>query len=234
MLTISINKIPIEITYKNIKNVYLRIYPPNGEVKVSAPKKMPLDTIRLFITSKSDWIKQQQKKIKNQQTETPKNFIDQEKHYFNGKQYQLKIVESIGRPKIELNDKHITMHTPPNTSIEQKKKLLNNWYRTKLKETIPILIRQYEPIMKVSVAEFGIKQMKTKWGTCNPRAKRIWINLELAKKSPECLEYLVVHEMAHLLEPSHNHRFKSLMTTFLPNWKQRQKELNKIAIQHEK
>lgn len=233
MPTIQLGDTPVEVILKDIKNVHLSVYPPNGRVKVSAPMHMELDTIRIFAISKLAWIKQQQKKLNNQQREAPRDFIERESHYFNGKRYLLRIIESDAKAKVELSHKHLTLYIRPDTSTDKRQSLLNDWYRKQLKKAIPPLIRRYEELMNVTVSEFGIKLMKTKWGTCNPADKRIWVNLELAKKPPECLEYIVVHEMAHLLEPSHNNRFVSLMELFLPKWRLYKDELNRLPVRHE-
>lgn len=233
MPTLQLGDIPVEVIHKDIKNVHLSVYPPNGKVKVSAPLSMELDTIRIFVVSKLSWIKQQQKKLRNQEREAPRDFIERESHYFNGKRYQLRVIESDARPQVELSHKYLTLHVRPNTDTDKRLELLNTWYRNQLKALIPELIKKYEPLMKVKVNEFGVKRMKTKWGTCNPSAQRIWVNLELAKKPPECLEYIVVHEMTHLLEPTHNQRFVSLMDLFLPKWRLYKDELNKLPVRHE-
>lgn len=233
MAEIQLGDIPVEIVQKNIKNVHLSVHPPNGRVRVSAPLGMEIETIRVFVISKLSWVKQQQKKFINQQREAPREFIERESHYFQGKRYQLRVKYVDAKPSVSVNQKHIVLETRPESSPEQRSKILNEWYRLQLKSAVPELIKQYEKIMQVSVAEFGVKKMKTKWGTCNPTAQRIWLNLELAKKPPECLEYIVVHEMAHLIEPTHNKRFTSLMDLFLPKWRLYRDELNKLPVRHE-
>ncbi|WP_286256824.1 M48 family metallopeptidase [Pseudoalteromonas apostichopi] len=233
MAEIQLGDIPIEIVQKNIKNVHLSVHPPNGRVRVSAPLGMEIDTIRVFVISKLSWVKQQQKKFINQQREAPREFIERESHYFQGKRYQLRVKYVDAKPSVSVNHKYIVLETRRESSPEQRSKILNEWYRLRLKSAIPELIKQYEKIMQVSVAEFGVKKMKTKWGTCNPAAQRIWLNLELAKKPPECLEYIVVHEMTHLIEPTHNKRFTSLMDLFLPKWRLYKDELNKLPVRHE-
>jgi len=233
MSIIKLGGIEIFITYKKIKNVHLNVYPPNGKVRVSAPVGMDIDIIRAFVITKFSWIKQQQYKFITQEREAPRDFIEREGHYYLGMRYLLRIIESSGRSKVELGHKEITMYVKPEYNTEKRKMLLNKWYRSQLKQIIPSIISKYEKLMSVSVAEFGVKRMKTRWGTCNPDAKRIWLNLELAKKPIECLEYIIVHEMVHLLERSHNKRFISLMDVYLPKWQLYRDELNRLPVKYE-
>lgn len=233
IVNIKLDDINVEVIQKNIKHMHLRVYPPNGRVKVSAPKSMTVNTIRLFVTSKMDWIKKQQIKLRAQAREAPRKYVDRENHYFNGKHYLLEVIEHNAPAKVRLNSQTIELLVRPGTPMEKRRSLLNEWYRQQLKSVVPQIIEKYEKLMDVKVCEFGIKLMKTKWGTCNPKAKRIWLNLELAKKSSECLEYIVVHEMVHLLEPSHNARFVSYMDSFMPKWRFYKKELNRLSMRHE-
>ncbi|MFK5948934.1 MAG: SprT family zinc-dependent metalloprotease [Methylococcales bacterium] len=229
---LQLGDLTIQVLKKDIKNVHLSVYPPNGRVKVSAPKSMPLDTLRVFVISKLTWIRKQQQKLQAQAREAARDYIERESHYFKGERYLLKVVEHNHPPKILLDHQAITLYIRPKTSTEKRAVILNDWYRAQLKQQIPELITKYEKLMGVSVNEFGVKKMKTKWGTCNPIAQRIWLNLELAKKPPELLEYVVVHEMAHLLERSHNRRFVLLMDKFMPKWKFYKDELNRLPISH--
>jgi len=223
----------IDVLQKDIKNVHLSVYPPEGKVKVSAPHSMSQDTLRVFVLSKLDWIRKQQRKLQAQSREAPREFLNRESHYFQGKRYLLNIIEHKQAARVELSHQTITLFVRPDCTMEKRQSVLNEWYRQQLKSQLPELIAKYEPLMGVKVNEFGIKKMKTKWGTCNPIAKRIWLNLELAKKPPELLEYVVVHEMVHLLERSHNKRFVALMTQFMPKWKFYKDELNRLAVGHE-
>lgn len=233
IVNIKLDEINVEVIQKNIKHLHLRVYPPNGRVKVSAPKSMAVNKIRLFVNSKMDWIKKQQIKLRSQAREAPREYVDRESHYFNGKRYLLEVIEHNAPAKVRLNSQTIELLVRPRTPMEKRRSLLNEWHRQQLKSVVPQIIEKYEKLMNVRVCEFGIKQMKTKWGTCNPKAKRIWLNLELAKKPSQCLEYIVVHEMVHLLEPSHNARFISLMNKFMPMWRFYKEELNKLSIRHE-
>ena len=233
IVNIKLDDINVEVIQKNIKHLHLRVYPPNGRVKVSAPKSMAVNTIRLFVNSKMDWIKKQQIKLRAQAREAPREYVDRESHYFNGKRYLLEVIEHNAPAKVRMNSQTIELFVRPQTPREKRRSLLNEWYRQQLKHAVPQIIEKYEKMMDVRVCEFGIKLMKTKWGTCNPKAKRIWLNLELAKKPSECLEYIVVHEMVHLLEPSHNARFVSYMDKFMPKWRFYKEELNRLSIRHE-
>jgi hypothetical protein len=232
MEKIFINDIEIELTKKDIKNIHLSVHPPNGKVKISAPKKMSDDAIRLFAISKLSWIKKQKSKFKNQERQTEREFVSGESHYFLGQRYLLNVVYSNKRRQgVEIrNKKYIDLYVRENCPTYLRKRVMTEWYRKKLKEIIPPLIEKWEPIIGVQVNEFGVKIMKTRWGTCNPTAKRIWINLELAKKNPICLEYIIVHEMVHLLERHHNDRFKAYMDKFMPNWKSVKMELNGLIF----
>lgn len=226
---IQLGDLTIHIEQKNIKNIHLRVYPPDGKVKVSAPSFMSQDSIRLFLISKRDWIVKQQQKIQAKTQPIARDFVDHEQHYFKGQRYPLQIIEHQKIAKVELSSHSMTLFVRPDFSSEQRGNIINAWYRQQLKVQIPKLIAKYEPIMGVKVHEFGIKKMKTKWGTCNVHAKRIWLNLELIKKPEHCLEYVVVHEMVHLLEPSHNARFAAYMDKFMPQWRSHKQELNQFA-----
>ena len=227
------NDLVVEVAQKNIKNLHLRVYPPHGQVRVSAPKTMALDTIQVFVTSRLDWIKKQQIKIAAQKPEAPKKFVTRESHCFRGERYQLNVIETSRAARVELNHGMIDLYVRPGSSMEKRGALLDAWYRQQLKQALPPLIEKWEKIMEVKVDEFGIKKMKTRWGTCNPNAKRIWLNLELVKKPDDCLEYVVVHEMVHLLERSHNSRFVALMDQFLPQWKSYKDDLNRQPVKHD-
>ncbi len=230
---LQLGDLTVQVLKKDIKNVHLSVYPPHGEVKVSAPNEMPLDTLRVFVISKLTWIKKQQQKLQAQARESARDFVERESHYFKGERYLLKVTEhNSPPPKIELDHQYMMLYIRPNTSTDKRAAILNEWYRVKLKQQIPELITKYEKLMDVSVNEFGVKKMKTKWGTCNPIAQRIWLNLELAKKPSELLEYVVVHEMVHLLERSHNRRFVLLMDRFMPKWRFYKDELNRLPISH--
>lgn len=232
MQTIELGNIKIEVVQKDIKNIHLSVYPPNGAVRIAAPNRMDLDTIRVFAINKLKWIKQQQKSFQNQERETPREFISKESHYYLGKRYLLKVIEHNHSPKIELNHNTIKLFVRPNTSYQKKEKLLDEWYRNQLKSIVPKLIAKWERVIGVKSNEFGVKKMRTKWGSCNTQSKKIWLNLELAKKPIICLEYIIAHELVHLLERSHNEKFVAYMNQFMPKWRFHREELNRLPISH--
>ena len=233
MAVLKLGDLTIDVIQKEIKNIHLSVYPPIGKVRISAPERMDLDTIRVYAISKLSWIKKQQTKIRNQEREAPREFLNKESHYFKGKRYLLKIIERDAIPEIELKHSHINMYVRPGTDKEKMQNILNEWYRKQLKDLVPSIIGKWEKKINVKVHDFNIRKMKTKWGSCNREAKRILLNLELAKKPIECMEYIVVHEMVHLLERNHNDRFISLINKFMPKWKFYKDELNRLPVRHE-
>jgi len=232
MQRIELGNITIEVEQKNIKNIHLSVYPPDGKVKISAPDRMDLDTIRVFAINKLRWIKKQQNIFRNQERESPREYLSRESHYFQGKRYLLKIMEHSAKPKVVLTHSNIELYIRPGASKEKRKEIIEAWYREQMKKTIPKILEKWEAKIGVKVNEFGIKKMRTKWGTCNTDAKRIWLNLELAKKPLVCTEYVVVHELVHLIERSHNERFVKLMDDFMPKWRFYRDELNRLPFRH--
>lgn len=224
-MKIELESITIHIERKHIKNIHLRVYPPDGRVGISAPWHTDMGKIQSFASAKLEWIKNQQEKIRKYCQTPPLEYGSGEIHSCWGNKYRLHVVEGNGLPYVALLEDVLELHVRRGTTAEKRKEILDAWYRTELKRVIPPLIASWEKQLGVTVAEFGIKKMKTKWGTCNYRARRIWLNLELAKKSPSCLEYIVVHEMAHLLEPNHSKRFKALLDHHLPRWRLIKEEL---------
>lgn len=229
---IKLGDISVDVFYKDIKNIHLSVHPPSGRVRISAPHRIKLDTLRIFAISKLSWIKKQQQKLKSQEREAQREFITRESHYYLGKRYLLNVIEHKSSAKVEIKHDRIELYVRPDTSRKKRQSILNEWYRERLKELIPPYIEKWEKVMNVKVDDWAIKRMKTRWGTCNTKGKRIWINLELAKKPIHCLEYIVVHEMVHLLERKHNEKFKAYMDKFIPQWKQLRQELNRFPITH--
>lgn len=229
----AIGDIPVDIVLKEIKNIHLSVYPPTGRVRISAPSHMNIDTIRLYAISRLGWIKKQQAKLSAQERDTPREYLNRESHYLWGKRYLLKIIEREAPPFVDLQHSTILLYIRPEAGQEKKQLELDEWYRKLLKKAISELVLSWEKKIGVRVNEVGIRKMKTKWGTCNREAGRIWINLELAKKPEECLEYIVVHEMVHLLERHHNERFVSLMDNFMPKWRSLRDDLNRLPVKHE-
>ncbi len=233
MEKLQLGDIVIDVEQKKIKNIHLSVYPPDGRVRIAAPLRMDLDTIRVYALSKLKWIKKQQAKQRAQAREAPREFLNRESHYYNGKRYLLKVVEVEAAPRIELKHSTLILYVRPGTNTEKRQRILDEWYRAQLKMILPALIEKWEKTLNVKVNAFGIKKMKTRWGSCNCEAGRIWLNLELAKKPPECLEYVVVHEMVHLLERKHNETFAAYMNEHLPKWRFYKDELNRLPVKHE-
>jgi predicted metal-dependent hydrolase len=230
---IELGEITVDVMFKDIKNVHLSVLPPNGRVRISAPTRMSLDTVRVFAISKLGWIKQQQKKLQEQERETPREYLDRESHYVWGKRYLLKVVEEDAAPEVELKHSTIVLRVRPGTDESKKQAILEEWYRGQLKQSVPALIAKWETLIGVKVERIFVQRMKTKWGSCNPESRSIRLNTDLAKKPRECLEYILAHEMVHLLERTHNARFVSLMDRFMPNWQFYQKMLNRLPVRHE-
>lgn len=232
MQFLKLGNIAIEVELKDIKNIHLSVYPPDGRVRIAAPSKMDMDSVRIFAISKLQWIKDQQETLSKQEREPQREFLESESHYFFGKRLLLKIHETDAKPKVEIDHKFIHLHVRPTTDTDRKRAIIDEWYRAELKKLTPALISNWESKIGVKSNEFGIKKMRTKWGTCNTKEKRIWLNLELAKKPKECIEYIIVHELVHLLERSHNQRFVKYMDEFMPKWRFHREELNRLPYSH--
>lgn len=228
-----IGKLEVEVVRKDIENVHLSVLPPAGRVRISAPSHMNLDTLRVYAVSRLSWIRRQQAKLQGQDRETPRDYVDRESHHVWGKRYLMTVEEKDEPPRVELVHRKMILQVRPGAAQEKRKAVLAAWYRDLLKEAVPSLIARWEPMLGVKVEKFFIQHMKTKWGGSSPDRGTIRLNTELAKKPPECLEYLVVHEMVHFLEPTHNERFVSLMNRFMPNWRSRKDLLNSLPIRHE-
>ncbi len=230
---LQLGDIAVDVVLKDIKNVHLSVYPPTGRVRISAPSRMSLDTIRVFAISKLGWIKQQQKKLQEQARETPREYLECESHYVWGKRYLLTVAEIDQPPMVELMHNRMLLSLRPGTSESKRQAIVEEWYREQLKQAVPSLVAKWEPLMGVQVARFFVQRMKTKWGSCSPGTHSIRLNTDLAKKPRECLEYIVVHEMVHLLEPTHNSHFISLMDRFMTKWRFYRDELNRLPVRHE-
>lgn len=230
---IDLSDMQIEVVRKDIKNLHLSVLPPQGKVRVAAPRHMNLDTIRVFLISKLPWIRSQQRKMRAQEREAPREYLDRESHYVWGRRYLLKRVEKDAAPAVELKHSKLVMQVRPGTDEARSQEILEGWYREQLRAAVPKLIAKWEPVMGVKVGRVFVQRMKTKWGSCNPASRAIRLNTDLAKKPPECLEYIVVHEMAHLLERTHNARFTELMELFMPAWQHLRKQLNQLPVRHE-
>ena len=227
MQQLVIDKICIEVERKNIKSLRLAVYPQTGRIRLAAPLWLSDEVLRAYAVSKLSWIKKHQHRIAVREPQTVQEYISGEQHLYNGIRYTLEVIPHSRKSEVVLEDVTMRLFIHANNSKRQRAAVLSEWYRERLKEQIPALISLWETRMGVDVRSWGIKQMKTRWGSCNTRAQRIWLNLELAKKPTRCMEYVLVHEMAHLLEPNHSKRFKDLMSKFLPHWKLLKEELKK-------
>lgn len=234
MHQITVQDLVVDVVRKNIKNLHLGVYPPAGRVRVAAPLRVDDEAVRLFTISKLGWIKRQQAKFLGQERQSAREFVSGESHYFKGNRYLLDVIYQDGPPQVVVRNKtRLELQVRPGSDRSQREQVLLGWYRQQLKEEIPALIAKWEAVMGVEVAEWGVKQMKTKWGTCNIEARRIWLNLALVKKPGHCLEYVVVHEMVHLLERHHNAKFTAHLSTFLPQWRLLREELNRAPLSYE-
>lgn len=223
---LAIGDVTVDVVFKDIKNVHLSVYPPTGRVRVSAPNDMKLETIRLFALSKIGWIKKNQRKIKSQARETPREFLERESHYLWGRRYLLRIEDHYDRSDVLLGHKTIEMNVPKGATLEQKRDLLFDWYRDEVREAARPIIAQFEKVLNVQVRRFFIQQMRTKWGSSSPAKRSIRLNLDLARFEQECLRYVILHEMAHFLVPNHSARFVSILDLHMPGWRVIRDKLN--------
>jgi len=224
--------IAVDVVLKDIKNVHLSVYPPTGRVRISAPKRMSVDTIRVYAVSKLDWIKQQQMRLREQERESRREYIDRESHYVWGRRYLLKVVEEDAAPDVQLRPGTMLLRVRPGGREEMRKAVVAGWYRQTLRAASEPLIEGWERRLRVKVQRLFVQQMRTKWGSCNPTARSIRLNTELAKKPRECLEYVVLHELVHLIERRHDERFRRYMDRFMPQWRQYRDELNRAPLAH--
>ncbi len=231
---IRLGDIAVDVVLKDIKNIHLSVYPPTGRVRISAPKRMSVDTIRIFAISKLGWIKEQQTKLREQERETPRDYVDRESHYVWGKRYLLAVSERKEAPSIELSHGRMLLGVRPQTDESKRQALVEEWYREQLKEAVPPLLARWQSRLGVRVEQFFVQRMKTKWGSCNHKARTIRLNTELAKKPADCLEYIVLHELVHLAEPTHSARFVALMDRSMPNWQFHRQVLNRLPVRREK
>lgn len=231
---IRVNGVPVEIVRKGIKNLHLGVYPPHGRVRVAAPLRVSDNAVRLAVIGKLGWIKRQRAKFDAQPRQTEREMVSGESHFFLGQRYRLHVLHDQGPAKVILRNKStIELYVRRDSNAEQRERVLQWWYRQQLKELIPPLVQKWQKVLAAQAQEWRIKKMKTKWGACNVEARRIWLNLELAKKPVQCLEYIIVHELVHLLERHHNETFIALMNKFIPQWKLRRNELNASPLAHE-
>ena len=231
---IEVRGIPVEIVRKEIKNLHVGVYPPSGRVRVAAPLRLDDEAVRLAIISRLGWIRRKQAEFEGQIRQSQREFVTGESHYFEGRRYRLDVIERDAPPTVkQRNNTTLELGVRPNSDREAREAVLHRWYRRHLRNQLPPLVAKWGPKLGVTVGDVRIKKMKTLWGSCNVEAKRIWLNLELAKKPSSCLVYILVHEMVHLLERHHNDRFRELMDNFIPQWRTYRDELNRAPLPHE-
>lgn len=224
---IILSQLQIEIVRKDIKNIHLGVYPPDGNVRVSIPLATNNDALRTFLASKLSWIKKQKERFAKQERQTKREYVSGESHHVFGRRLQLYVHKTDSKPRIELVKKsQIDLYVQDNTTTEQKQRLFERFYRAELEKIIPKLIQKWEKQAGVKVNQVKIKKMKTKWGTCNRKARRIWLNLELAKQPLRCIDYVFVHELVHFKEKNHTKRFIELLSEVYPKWQSHKDELN--------
>lgn len=232
-IQVRLGDLTVDVVLKGIKNVHLSVHPPTGRVTISAPARMSLDTLRVFAVSKLGWIRQQQRKLLEQERETPREYLDRESHHVWGRRYLLKLIEADEPPSVALSHNRMVLRMRPGTTTGRRRELLEDWYREQVKQAAPPLVARWEEVLGVKVKRLFVQRMKTQWGSCRHGAQTIRLNTDLAKKPRECLEYLVVHELVHLMEPTHNTRFVALMDRFLPKWRSHRQMLNRLPVRHE-
>ncbi|NGO62475.1 M48 family metallopeptidase [Rhizobium daejeonense] len=231
---VEVSGLYVEVVRKKIKNLHLAVYPPDGMVRVAVPLQTTNESIRLAIISRLGWIKRKQAEFERQPRQSERQFVTGESHYFKGRRYILEVFERSKKPSVELkNNSKILLSVRPGTPKEARSKIMADWYRCHLREQVPALLDKWQPVIGKEASGWRIQKMKTRWGSCNIASKRILVNLELAKKPPECLEYIVVHELIHLLERHHNENFRALMDRFLPRWRLWRDLLNSEPLAHE-
>ncbi len=231
MSIIHIGSLTLQLHRKAIKNLHISVLPPDGKLRVAAPEHMTDTAIRMAVVSRIPWIRKQQNAFAKQARQSEREMLGGESHYLWGRRYRMEFIRRHGKHEILPKGKtKLQMFISPETTIDNRRLVLNEWYRAELKEKLPPIIAKWQAKLKVDLADWGVKQMKTKWGSCNVQAKRIWLNLELAKKPPECLEYIVVHELIHLLERHHNTRFQHYLDRHLPSWRESRDLLKMLPL----
>jgi hypothetical protein len=224
----------VEVVRKDIKNLHLGVYPPIGRVRVAVPLRLGEEAVRLAIISRLGWIRRRQAEFKQQDRQSQREFVTGESHYFQGRRYRLVLIEHDSPPLVRrANNTTMELFVRRGTNRRKREAVLQRWYRGRLRELLRPLLTKWERKVGVTVTELRIKKMKTRWGSCNAEARRIWLNLELAKKPASCLEYILVHEMVHLTERHHTDRFTKFMDRFMPQWRLRREELNRAPLAHE-
>lgn len=221
------------VLFKDIKNIHLSVYPPSGKIRISAPLHMKMDTLRVYAISKLEWIRKQQNKLRSQLRESPRVYSQHESQYLWGRRYLLKVVQVAAPPRIEIKPRAIFLHIRPSSTPADRNKIVAQWYREQVREATQKMIGVWAPRLQVPPPRLFVQHMKTRWGSCNSQSGSIRINTEIAKKPQECLEYIVVHELAHLREPNHGPRFTGILDQAMPNWRELKALLNRLPVKHE-
>ncbi|MCL4222474.1 MAG: M48 family metallopeptidase [Phycisphaerales bacterium] len=225
---------PVDVVRKDIKNVHLAVYPPGGRVRIAAPRRLSDDAIRLAVVTRLGWIRRQQLVYAGQERQSEREMVSGESHFVQGRRYRLRVIESEEKPHARIRStRTLDLVVSPGSSRKVRASVLDRWYRARLREEAQTLIEKWQPIVGVRVARWGIRKMRTRWGSCHESNGHILLNLELAKKDRDCLEYIVVHELVHLLEREHNDRFRALMDRFMPAWRSHRDKLNKAPLANE-
>jgi predicted metal-dependent hydrolase len=228
--TILVGDISIEVTRKRIKHVHLRVLAPNGDVTVSAPMSARLQVVEAFVATRLDWIRRQQQRLRGLAKEAPMRFEEGESHSLWGRRHELAVVERTGRPGVTIDDHRITLFIPSGSDVARRARVIQAWHASILRDALPPLIRKWEQPLSVHVNGYYLRRMKTRWGTCNYRTKHIRLNTELVTKPSHLLEYVLVHEMVHLIVPNHGARFVALMNEHFPSWREARAELNESVL----
>ena len=228
--SIHIGEIAIALTRKDVKHVHLSVHPPAGRVTLVAPSGTRLEVARAYAVSKLGWIRDQQARLRAQARETPREFVERESHYLWGRRYLLSVVEKDEKPSVRLSHRRITLTMRPGSTRTKRDAVMQEWHRSLLHEVVPELIRKWESRLGVKVTGYFLQRMKTKWGGCNHEARHIRLNTELVKKPKDLLEYVVVHEMAHLIAPTHSERFVAVLNEHYPSWREARAELNELPL----
>lgn len=231
---LKVGGLEIEVRRKAIKNLHVGVYPPDGKVRVAAPLRLDAEAIRLAVISRLPWIRRQKASLQAQERHSEREMVTGECHYVDGIPHRLDLVERDAPARVRLSgSRTLELQVRPGTDRDKRDAILREWYRQRLRQQLRNLVPAWQKRTGVSVKEVGIKKMKTLWGSCNPEAGRIWLNLELAKKPPSCVEFILVHEMTHMLERNHTARFEGLMDSYLPNWRSARDRLNQLPLGHE-
>jgi predicted metal-dependent hydrolase len=231
--SLTVRGIDVDVTYKDIKNLHIAVHPPAGRVRVAAPRRFDDDRVRLVVIQRLSWIKRQRDQLQAAARQSEREMVTGESHYVWGVRRRLEVVERRGRPHVEIEGERLAVYAPSEATSERRRDVLDRWYRSQLRHALPSLIAKWEAKLDLSVSKWSIRRMKTKWGSCNRDTGHMSFNVELAKKHPDCLDYVVAHEMAHLLERNHGERFTQLMDGILPDWRSRRDELNSAPLAEE-